>query len=428
MKLQHLEMIEKHWIEASSCRHHPTLNDLNFCGGPSPLIPACQVGELDTVKHIIETWGADVNASATYFSNPAILNSSIIRIKEASPLFVAAFHGHRRIVRYLLERGANASVQLSHGHYTEFDGWTPLHAALSDVQIDSRRPLLEQQEERNVVVRSLLEFGANPIADSFHPSKSQPMWAESMCGSDTITTLIKNHDLDLKQRIPQTGQTLLHLAIRRFADDDSLMALVILLIDNNGAEVMARDKEGFKPLLTAAKYSKLMVLEYLLDRDIYSRTEIIDALELAGASAILGALDASLFPKAFEYWRRAHHLRELEKKAVGSFAEKKLERRIGSDEEWTTLAGLDQLQKNPEEYRIQAVLVMLRSLSGFDGDGHRSLSSCCIKYLSDLQPQRPPNTLDQVDEWYVRRYSLIVDIRWGMLDVTISRLNPISTD
>jgi len=140
----------------------------------------------------------------------------------------------------------------------------------------------------------------------------------------------------LKQRIPYTGQTLLHNVIGRFTEEDSL-ALVTRLVEK-GAELTARDKQGFTPLLTAAETFKLKILDYLLERDQYSRTEKMEALELAGSTILLEA-PSSLFPKAFDCWRRAHQLRE----AAGPSAEKKLGRKIGSNVEWTTLAELDQL-------------------------------------------------------------------------------------
>jgi len=431
MKPHHLKDIENHASvfnnvnllkEASnSCSLH-TPKDVVFVGGSTPLILACQVGKLDAVKHIIEVWGVDVNASATYFSDPAILNSSKIRIEEASPLFVAAFHGHSRIVSFLLERGAASSVKLSpqkSGFISVFDGWTPLHGALSDLLNDSsQRPLLDQQKERKTIVWTLLKFKADPNADySFSSSQGKPMWAESMCGIDTITALI-HHGLDLKQRIPQTGQTLLHHITSRFTYDDSLMALVTLLVDNK-ADIMARDKEGFTPLLTAANTFNVKIFEYLMEREEYSRTEKMEALELAGATILLKA--PTLFLKAFDYWRRAHQLREKEKEAVGPSAEKKLGRNIGTNLEWTTLAQLDQLEQQSEEYTIQAVLVKLRILSSFGGDGHRSLSSWSIDYISALS-----YSFDE--QWLLRKFSQIVDIRLGMFDVIISRLDPLSTD
>ena len=82
----------------------------------------------------------------------------------------------------------------------------------------------------------------------------------------------------------------------------------------------------------------------------------------------------ALSPEAFEYWLRAHQLRE----AAGLSAEKKLGRKIGSNEEWTTSAQLDRLEQHPEEYTVQATLCKLRILSGFDGRGHHSLSEWYI--------------------------------------------------
>lgn len=132
------------WIEHhiqtysnSSCRH-PSLKDVVLHGGTTPLILACQSGEFDSVRHLIQDLGISVHASAKYVSDPSLLNSSKhakkIRLSEASPLFVAAFHGHSRIVRYLLEREADLSVKLSPKDCDlvmgEFDGWTPLHAAV----------------------------------------------------------------------------------------------------------------------------------------------------------------------------------------------------------------------------------------------------------------------------------------------------------
>jgi len=63
-----------------------------------------------------------------------------------------------------------------------------------------------------------------------------------------------------------------HHVIGRFPEEVSL-DLVILLV-NNGSDLTARDKDGFIPLLTAAKTLKLKILDYLLERDQNSRMEI----------------------------------------------------------------------------------------------------------------------------------------------------------
>jgi len=69
-----------------------------------PLTIACQHGELDSVKRLIETWGGDLRTPASYYSIPADYNLEPARNISVTPLFVAAFHGHSPIVRYLLEK------------------------------------------------------------------------------------------------------------------------------------------------------------------------------------------------------------------------------------------------------------------------------------------------------------------------------------
>jgi len=84
-----LTEIEAHVNSNSSCHH--SLQELFFHGssdidGATPLLLACQYGELDCVKHIVENWGVDVNSSGVYYLNPS---ESHVRILGATPLFVA---------------------------------------------------------------------------------------------------------------------------------------------------------------------------------------------------------------------------------------------------------------------------------------------------------------------------------------------------
>jgi len=424
MKLDNLMEIENHVaIRAFLCfcpHSTHTLKDFTFNGntatGTTPLILACQHGELDSVKHIVESWGVDVSASAPFYSNPS--QQGPPTIQEATPLFVAAFHGYDQIVRYLLERGANVSVKTSNKKkISQLDGWTPLYAAVFDRQFNSSRPLHQQREDRCNIVRSLLEYGADPVSQSFRPAGRRPMWIEKMCGVEATTALI-NNGLDLNRRFLHTGRSLLHHWASRphdFTEEDSLV-IIKLLIDK-GADLTVRDNEGLTPLLTAAKHFNFKILDYLFERIEFGRSEKIEAMELTGAAILFEAENSLHFPKAFEYWRRALKLRQMEIEVSGSSAEKILGRKIGRNVEWTTLAELDQIEQHPEDYRIQALLVKLRILSGCIGVAHQDLSTSYIDYLSGSA------SLDNEE-----KFTQILDILWGRFDVMIRRLDSLHTD
>ncbi len=142
----------------------------------------------------------------SYFSDPSYFYSSKIKFVLATPLFVAAYHGYDKIVCYLLAKGANVSVRAFYLHYIgdhDYDGLTPLYGAVSDAHFDPTIPLLQQQEERNVIVQSLLEFGADTIDGPFRIPDGRPMCMERIYGVDALI----NHGLDKKRRNPLTGES-----------------------------------------------------------------------------------------------------------------------------------------------------------------------------------------------------------------------------
>ena len=420
MKLCHVKKIERHF--ASSKIHLDRyLKDFTFNGytarGSTPLILACQHGELDSVKYLIEKWGVYDFTRAAYYSDPS-QRQSRIKIEKASPLFVACFHRHDNIVRYLLEKGANVSARtfdIRKGNI-KFHGLTPLYADVSDQQpIDSRKSAEKQKEKSNTIVRILLEFRADPIADSFRPSEGKPMWAETLCGFDTITALF-HHGLDLKRRDEVNGRTLLHhmAALSHYFIHDDLLSLVKRLVDK-GADLMALDRDGLTPLLAAANadYPNSYVLDFLMDRDEYCRMEKIEALELAGANSLFNIScprNRQYRKKAFQYWRRAHQLRQMEIEVSGSMSEKILGRKIGINVEWTTLTDLERLVHHPNEFATQSLMVKLRIVSKRCHKAARFISNQYLEHLAD------PIILDD-DE----TLSQILGIRWGMFDQLLNR-------
>ncbi len=113
MQLNHVIKIQNHF-SSTNCPLHPQLKyliiDVHEVWGTTPLIIACQLGELKSVKYLVETWGVDLLDSVPYYLIPY---QRQWKIQEATPLFVASFHGHYQIVHYLLEKGADVSAKTS---------------------------------------------------------------------------------------------------------------------------------------------------------------------------------------------------------------------------------------------------------------------------------------------------------------------------
>lgn len=139
------------------------------------------------------------------------------------------------------------------------------------------------------------------------------IWTKDGFGADALTELI-NNGMDLLQRDPLMNGTILHLWAGTPFDEDSSRQedslAVVKLIVEKGVELQAVNRWGFTALLEAAnsrdgECPNLVVLDFLLERDEYSRLEKVEALELAGAVLLGNCQNTSLIPKAFEYWRLA---------------------------------------------------------------------------------------------------------------------------
>jgi len=105
--------IEMHAVTSNDCCKHPPLKEVIFKGvleGSTPLILACHYGDFDSVERIVEGWGADINEAGVFHADPVTLRNSL-KLEPATPLFVAASNGHNKIVRYLIEKGADISAK-----------------------------------------------------------------------------------------------------------------------------------------------------------------------------------------------------------------------------------------------------------------------------------------------------------------------------
>jgi ankyrin repeat protein len=159
----------------------------------------------------------DVSAMKHLLTNGALIES----LGENLGLDAACFHGHWRLCKFLVERGADVNRP------QEDTGETPLHATLCTAN----------RLRRNVVMRVLLAHGANPNC------ATKP-------GEETGGFM---RDCRTK------GETPLHRAAA-FGDEEAIQ----LLLDA-GAKIDAKDMNGDTPLAWASWYTRpIPILRKLL--------------------------------------------------------------------------------------------------------------------------------------------------------------------
>jgi len=149
--------------------------------------------------------------------------------------------------------------------------------------------------------------------------------------SDLLTESLIDYGLDLKRRNPLTGEALLFSVMSRtsFYTEEGPLTIIKKLADKE-ADLLARDANGFTPLLRAAddehKNGRLIlpILNFLLERNEYSSMEKIEAMELAGATILSRADNSPHFPEALDYWRRDLHLRHQMETTEESGSPKKI--------------------------------------------------------------------------------------------------------
>ncbi len=185
-------------------------------GGFTPLMFAAQAGDLDSVRILLAA-GADVNEGTP---------------DDGSPLVLASFNGHEKVVLLLLEKGADPNA-------TDGYGLTPLHWVLQEgIKAIFTRP---KQTDRFWVhpnqpelVKALLVHGANPNA---------------RIKKDFFPYDINRYGRSRGTGLPQmyfAGATPLFLAAA-VADLRAMRALV-----EGGADATVTSLEGVTPLMVAA--------------------------------------------------------------------------------------------------------------------------------------------------------------------------------
>ena len=159
----------------------------------------------------------DVSAMKHLLANGALIES----LGDNLGLDAACFHGHWRLCKFLIERGADVNRP------QEDSGETPLHATLCTAN----------RLRRNVVMKVLLAHGANP----------------NCVTNPGVETGGFMRDCRTK------GETPLHRAAA-FGDEEAIQ----LLLDA-GAKIDAKDMNGDTPLSWASWYTRpIPILRKLL--------------------------------------------------------------------------------------------------------------------------------------------------------------------
>lgn len=436
MKLLQVEEIESH-TATDSCSHQP-LKNLIFKGpleGTTPLLLACHYGDLEAVMRIVDIWAVDVQKTAKYYTDPSnyLHRGFDSKIDKATPMFVAALNGHSKIVRYLIEKGADVSSEISFGANMIYDGLTPLQGTVCKL-LYYQKLLSGTKEDRNKIVQLLLECGADPSA---LPSNSKiPIWMRELCSAD-ITTRLINHGMNLNQRNPETGETVLHhwASLPKGITEKDSLVVVKLLLEKDANLVIIQDNSGLTPILRAANgrggvCPNLNVLNFLLEREEFSRMEKIEAMELAGAVILSNTANASQFQQAFEYWRRALKLR-LDGTIGSNSTLNKIPLKLESVAavEWVTSDQLERVIHHPHEYVYQAFLVQMRIFYKKSWGAFKSASSVfnSLNYARIVGLRRFLNILCAILE-IIPRFSVIVKGLWETtIQVVESLLMTLST-
>ncbi|XP_014667843.1 PREDICTED: protein fem-1 homolog C-like [Priapulus caudatus] len=288
----------------------------------TPLLAAARNGHHDIVEYLVK----ECDASVTQVGSVTFDGETI---EGAPPLWCAAAAGHLNIVKLLHQNGASVNG-------TTYTNSTPLRAACFDGHMDIVKYLVENNADIEVANR----HGHTCLMISCYK------------GHYDIAKFLIQLGAEINRKSLK-GNTAMHDC----AESGSLDIMQLLL--THGAK-MTVDSYGMSPLLAAAVTGHTPIVEYLVKRAEVSRQERIDALELLGATFVDKKRDMM---GALKYWRRAMEERYadaacLVRKPVTVSQIAAYE----NTQEVTTMEQLDELIADPDEMRMQALLLRERIL------------------------------------------------------------------
>ncbi|XP_065278010.1 protein fem-1 homolog A isoform X2 [Emys orbicularis] len=291
-------------------------------GGGTPLLIAARHGHREVVEYLLDHCGARVEEGGSVSFDGET-------IEGAPPLWAASAAGHLEVVRCLLERGASVNQ-------TTLTNSTPLRAACFDGHLEIVRYLVG---ERGADLEVANRHGHTCLMISCYK------------GHREIACYLLAKGADVNRRSVK-GNTALHDC----AESGSLEILQLLL---RSKARMERDGYGMTPLLAASVTGHTNIVEYLIHYKCCSRGAAVEALELLGATFVDKKRDLL---GALKYWRRAMELRHQGGQYLTKPEPRQLVLAYDYSREVSTLEELEALITDPDEMRMQALLIRERIL------------------------------------------------------------------
>ncbi|XP_034230076.1 protein fem-1 homolog CG6966 [Thrips palmi] len=290
--------------------------------GATPLLMACRNGHFDVAEYLIEHCHADIEQRGSVVFDGET-------IEGAPPLWCAAAAGHFRLVMLLLNHGARVNS-------TTRSNSTPLRAACYDGHYS--------------IVHTLIEHGADFEIANRHGHTC--LMIACYKGHKAIANFLVSLGADVNRRSVK-GNTALHDC----AESGSLDILILLLSHNAKMDV---DSYGMTPLLTASVTGHAHVVQYLIEQEnLVSQKEKVDALELLGATYVDKKRD---MVGALNYWKSAMNERYNGRNELPKPFQKSTVEAYDHVKEIREPHQLDDLLSDPDEMRMQALVIRERIL------------------------------------------------------------------